>query len=186
MFYTVVEWWLLLVMLWLLNDNTWRRGSFTVRKKSDQVQMNFLGLSKGKMWIKKIYKVRQQPKVISKSNFMFNFIWESYFSPPVKGKSNIHWSFLPGLVGQLLRKRSKSFFFGLLDVGLFSTHLFYSFTALCHFATFKKYTVQLNCGQKAASRELRVLGCCCWFSAGLAAPTSLSQFKELLVFTLKQ
>lgn len=65
---------------------------------------------------------------------------ESYFLPPVKGKSNIHWNILCGLVGQLLRKNIQVFF-GLLKFGLFTTHLLYSFTAHSHFATLRERTV---------------------------------------------
>lgn len=46
----------------------------------------------GKTRSKIIYKGRQHKKVISKSNFMLN-LWELRFSPPVQGKSNIHWRF---------------------------------------------------------------------------------------------
>lgn len=63
-------------------------------------------------FIKIIYKGSQKLKVISKSDFMSNLILvqlESYFSPSVKRKGNIHWRSPLGLVRQLLRKISKYF-----------------------------------------------------------------------------
>ncbi len=87
---------------------------------------------------------KPKTKVISKSNFMLNFIWdgsESYFSPPVKGKANIHWCFF--LCCQPTPVKTIQVFFGFLDVGLFPIHLFYSSGALCCFATAGERSVKL-------------------------------------------
>lgn len=65
---------------------------------------------------------RSFPSVIS-CLISFGIKLDSYFSPPVKGKSSVHWHIFCGLVVQLPRKNIQVFF-GAPDIGLFAIHLF--------------------------------------------------------------